>query len=392
MNKILSALIGLAILIVLIVNDSWRITLETSSYEISLSFVLFVTGVIMLLWFLCLFKRPFIWWRRFQEWQKVKKQEKKDSFLQELLTAFLGHQTEKNTSLISTANKIYGTKSQESLLVSALLQPQSDVFQTLNQSDSTKLAGLYGLIQQANRDGNFEEIAQLLQQVPQTQKRILWVQQAELQLALNHSDWTEALKLLEQNKSYQTKARYLSQKASLLLKLGQIKKAYQLMPTHPAIALAYAKFDPKKAPKVLKKAWHTHPCWPIYLAYKQAIQNLPQNKQVKNILALTHDTRDERYSLLARADMDMTNQNWARAKENLEIYLNKYPLTRQVADMMATLERTAWHHEQIAQDWEHKAIESEDDSLWICTSCNHTVGEWHILCPHCNAFDTLYIK
>ena len=84
--------------------------------------------------------------------------------------------------------------------------------------------------------------------------------------------------------------------------------------------------------------------------------------------------------------------NWARAKENLEIYLQNYPLTRQVADMMANLERVAWRHEDIANEWERKSIESEDDSLWICAQCGHTAGEWQVLCPHCNAFDTLYNK
>ena len=96
--------------------------------------------------------------------------------------------------------------------------------------------------------------------------------------------------------------------------------------------------------------------------------------------------------MLARADIDMELSNWARAKENLENYLNAYPLTRQVADMMATIERTGYHHEQLAQEWETKQTESEDDTLWLCTTCNHTVSSWQVLCPHCNAFDTLCNK
>ena len=60
--------------------------------------------------------------------------------------------------------------------------------------------------------------------------------------------------------------------------------------------------------------------------------------------------------------------------------------------MMANIERTAWHHEEIANDWDRKAIESEDDSLWMCRECGHTAGEWQILCPHCNAFDQIILK
>ena len=152
------------------------------------------------------------------------------------------------------------------------------------------------------------------------------------------------------------------------------------------------KTNPKKAEKILFKTWQKSPSWLVYLAYKEAIKNLPEKKRLKSILALTKSTRDERYSLLARADMDIDLENWARAKENLENYLQKYPLTHQVASMMATVERMGWHHEEIAQEWENKAVESEDDSLWICENCAHSVADWQILCPHCNAFDTLYYK
>ena len=213
-----------------------------------------------------------------------------------------------------------------------------------------------------------------------------------MHLALNQNDWTEALRILEKGKAYLPKRTYLSHKACLLLKIGKIKDAYKTAPTHPAIALAYAKFNPHKALKVLTKAWQTTPGWPIYQAIKEVIHDFPEKKQLKILLGLTRPMRDERISLLVRTDMDMTHQNWARAKENLEIYIQKYPLTRQVADMMASIERTAWHHEQIASDWEHKSVEAQDDTLWLCQKCNHPVNEWQVLCPHCNAFDSLYLK
>ena len=96
-----------------------------------------------------------------------------------------------------------------------------------------------------------------------------------------------------------------------------------MLPSHIAIALAYAKTNPKKAEKILFKTWQKSPSWLVYLAYKEAIKNLPEKKRLKSILALTKSTRDERYSLLARADMDIDLENWARAKENLENYIRR---------------------------------------------------------------------
>ncbi len=393
MTKFLIKLIALAGVVYLIARDTWRVTLNTSNYEITISFVLFLVALIFLWWLLIQIKKPFSWWGQFCAWRQNKKRNQKDSFLPTLLTAVLSHQSDKANVLVRESEKLYGKGSKEVLLVSALLEPQADVFNKLNQADQTKLAGLYGLIKEAEAKGDFEEMNALLQQVPKTQEKTLWVQQAKMFLALTHSDWKTALDILEQNKKQLSKSDYKSHKASLLLKLGRLKEAYALAPSHPAIVLTYAKTLPvRKAKAVLEKAWRVAPNWQIYLAYKQVIKPLPENKRLKSVLNLTRATRDQRYSLLARADMDTDLHNWARAKENLEIYLQSYPLTRQVANMMANLERTAWRHEDIANDWDRKAIESEDDSLWLCRNCGHTVGEWQILCPHCNAFDTLYNK
>ncbi len=393
MTKFLIKLIALAVVVYLIARDTWRVTLNTSTYEISVSFVLFLAVLVLLWWILVQIKKPFSWWSQFRTWRQNKKRTQKDKFLPELLTAILSHRNDETNTLMDQAAKLYGKGSKEALLISALLEPQTDIFKKLNQVDQTKLAGLYGLIKEAEAKGDFEEMTSLLQQVPKAQEKTLWVQQAKMMLALNHSDWKQALDLLEQNKKQLSRADYKSHKACLLLKLGRAKEAYALMPDHPAIVLAYAKTLPfQKAQKALEKAWHIAPNWQIYLAYKQSIKQLPENKRLKAVLNLTRATRDQRYSLLARADMDTDLHNWARAKENLEIYLQSYPLTRQVATMMANLERTAWHHEDIANDWDRKAIESEDDSLWMCRECGHTAGEWQILCPHCNAFDTLYNK
>lgn len=394
MNKFLLTLIGLVVLIVLVLNDTWRLTLDTTNYSFSVSFILGIFLLCCLIWILGLLKKPFQWWQQFQNYKATKHQAKMTAYLSEVLTAYLSHHTPDNASLIKKAQKLYGSDSQEALLVTALLKPEIDIFQSLNATgvDYTKLAGLYGLIQEAESVGDFDKIADLLKQIPPTFNKTPWVQQTKMRLALNQSDWTEALHLLEQGKSYLSKRQYLSKKACLLLKLGKIKEAYKTCPQHPAIALAYAKFNQKKALKILTKAWNITPGWPLYQAIKNLIQHLPEKKQEKILLGLTRPMRDDRIALLVRADMDMTHQNWARAKENLEIYIQKYPLTRQVADMMATIERTAWHHEQIASDWEHKAVEAPDDTLWLCQACNHPVNEWQILCPHCNAFDTLYLK
>ena len=47
MMKILMALIAIAGLVYLIARDTWRMTLNTTNYEISVSFILFLTGLVL---------------------------------------------------------------------------------------------------------------------------------------------------------------------------------------------------------------------------------------------------------------------------------------------------------------------------------------------------------
>ncbi len=175
MTKFLLTLIGLAILTVLIVQDTWRLTLNTEGYEISVSFVLFVVMLFVLLWLIRLLKKPLGWITNYREWNKTRNQAKKDAFISELLTTLLSHQTEKKQELLGKAKKMYGANSQEVLLISALLDPTADIFQTLNENQGTKVAGLYGLIENAEKNGDFDEMARLLNEVSGPAQKTQWV-------------------------------------------------------------------------------------------------------------------------------------------------------------------------------------------------------------------------
>ncbi len=392
MTKILFTIVGLAVLTALVIHDKWTVTFTTSDYEISTSFVLFIVALLALLWLLCLLKKPFVWISRYQNWRKNQKQLQKEKFIFELLNTLLNHDASKYDLLLQQAQKLYGAGSQETALVTALIKPSEEIFDTLNKEQTTKMAGIYGLIQAAEKEGNFDQVTALLDEIPSAAQNMPWVNHTKWRLALMRSDWSEALRLLENTKKSLSPQVYKSHKAALLVKLGRIKEAYKLNPVNPAIALLYVQTKPTKAKRILEKAWKQYPCWPVYTSYKKAIANLPEKKRLQSILDLTKPTRDQRYSLLARADMDIDLQNWARAKENLEIYVQNYPLTRQVADMMAKIERSGLHHERMAQEWEDRSIESEDDSVWYCTKCDHVVTEWHPVCPHCGEFDSIFLK
>ena len=80
MTKFLLTVIGLAVIGFLIIQDKWRVVFDTTNYQVSISFVLFVVGLFVVLWMLHIIQKPFEWMARFREWRKSKDQAAKEAF------------------------------------------------------------------------------------------------------------------------------------------------------------------------------------------------------------------------------------------------------------------------------------------------------------------------
>ena len=213
--------------------------------------------------------------------------------------------------------------------------------------------------------------------------------QAYLQLALMEADWANALQCLDALKKTMSKSEYRRMCACLLMMVGEVDQAYKLDDTQAPIILAKAKENPEKALKILKKAWETAPCQEIYVAYKKALAGKSNAEKMKATLALVKPNKGNRFSLLALADMNLETGNVPKAKEILESSLENFPLTQQVALMMAECERKGWNHEEAAQKWERKALNLQEKSGWICTHCGHTASSWEPVCSACRLFNSL---
>ena len=373
-------------------SDTWDISVQMLGYEITFPFALVLLATFTVCFFWNMLKKPFVWFQKFRSWRQNKKQQNKDTFITDVLNALSNENKTLYPHLLSEAKKLYGSNSQIYLLLQSLFTPNTDTLIQMTKDSKTLLAGTRGLIQQALNDGEFDRVNQLLSSIPEKQQNVLWVQQTKWNMALMQNDWAGALKLLDaQKKMYDTKT-YKTYRSYLLMKLGQIKQSYALNPQHPAIALAYAKVFPNKAEKVIINAWNNYPTWDLYQAYVHTLQQLPNNKKMKSVLRLIKKNPYAKLALLACADMSIQTEQWQRAKENLEVYLQSHPLTKQVATMMALIERRGFHHEQMAQQWETKPVEAENDSICVCKKCNHTIPQWQVSCPYCNAFAEVIFK
>ncbi|MBR6232047.1 MAG: tetratricopeptide repeat protein [Alphaproteobacteria bacterium] len=381
---LICALLGLG---AVITNETFFVTLTFRNYQIYLSVFTFVGMVLGIVWLWNLLLLPFRLFRKFSLWRQQSKQDQKRIFLASVLEALANQNKEQYPLLVKQA--LHHFKKEEVIywVILSLLQPSEEVYQKLLTFPSTVLGGIYGFLNMAEGMGNTTEMRNLLDSLPEKQRQVLWVKQAYFQLSLMEGDWEQACQYLETLKKVMPKSEYKRSRACCLMMMGQVDKAYKLDDTQAPIVLAKAKENPEKALKILNAAWKKTPCQEIYNAFKSALSGKTDEEKMKAVKALVKQNKGNRFSLLALADMNLETGNAPKAKDILEEYLENFPLTQQVALMMAKVERQGWKHEEAALDWEKKALNLQEKTGWICTHCGHQSGKWEPVCPACHLFN-----
>ncbi len=375
-------------------QNIWPIHVTAFGYQISFSGVLLIAAFALLLYLLHLLKKPFHWAHQYQHWCSARQQDKRACFTTLLLKTLVDGDEENRRLLLKQRSTFFEPKSDAYLLVTALLEPSRHTFEQLLHRPSTELAGVRGLLDEAQKIGDWEEANRLLVRAARTHADTDWVLKALWTNEVMQNDWNDSLKTLDSllKKRLISHQEYTSWKACVLLKLGRAKEAFKLAPENPATGLAYAQATPEKAKDILIKSWRLTPCWETYEAYKTLISTQPQTKQVKLVEKLISKNPTHHLSLLALADTARMASLWGMAKEHLEIYMKTYPLSKQAALMMAEVERSGWHHEPSAKVWEQKAETATTTDGWICAKCEHITESWDAKCPMCNSFGSLGYK
>lgn len=335
----------------------WMMHISAFGFEISISALLVIGLLILIFYVLYLLKKPWHWIQNYRAKQTLKNAHQKTNFWQLILTTVLDQDNTNQARILKLKKTFCPKDTLDPLLVEALFHPTRDVFEELLKYPQTKLAGLRGLIQEAQVQGDFVVQEKLLTQAATEYSDVSWVfsELYNLQVLQNKPD--EALKTLNLllKRKWISNESYHQKKAEILFQLKQYKEAFALMPDNPMMALAYAQSEPKKAPDILSKSWALTPDWDVYEAYQKAIASMPLKKQGKLIEKFLFSNQAGGIYLIALADYSVKTGEWAKAKENLDVYLNAYPLTRQVALMMSKIEGDGYHHADKAKEWLDKA-------------------------------------
>lgn len=375
----------------LIVNDYWTVTITGFGYEITVSTVLILVAGIILAYVIHLLKKPFRLMGRFRGQRTLSQQNKREAFFFDIIRTVLEDNPTAQQQLLKKTGLFVDKKTPRYQMIEALLKPNKAVFDQLVQHTETQLAGLRGLYEEQARKGNTKEISHILDKALVHYADVPWVIRAKFNLLLQENDWENAthyLEILKKNNLI-SKEEYQKGHAGLLYKNNKIKAAYEADKSNPTFAIAYARENPAKAVDILYASWQLTPCWETYSHYMALFKDETPTKQMKALKRLTAKNPTTRLSLLIAVDTSIRLELWRDAKETMEVYLQTYPLTKQAADLMATIVRKGWHHEEEAREWEQKPVETDDKHGWTCSHCHQETYAWDMMCPHCNQFGTI---
>ena len=390
MLKLIVFLLSLFVIGFLIVHDNWMITVSGFGYEATVSTVFLVCLILLVFYLLHLMKKPLVWLGIMQQKMSTARYIKRENYLINVLNYVLNNDADLARLLLKQQKGVFSKKDVQSLIIKAILAPNQEAFEALTKQESFDLAGWRGLYLSALKKGDERMQEKALTAAFENNKTVEWVVDGLYRLSLQKSEWENALNYLEQLKKngFINKETYISRKADLLMKQNQPVEAFRLNPANVAFAVqaAAAQKTPQKAADILMKAWQLTPAKEIYEAYMALYAGETSAKKMKALKKLIADNPTSRQALSAVADTTVRLELWRDAKETIQVYLSTYPLTKNIACLMAKVVREGWHHEEEAREWENKVVEAEDLAGWLCVDCQQRTSEWNIVCPHCNAY------
>lgn len=287
------------------------------------------------------------------------------------------------------------------------------LYDQMAEREETELLGLRGQFVEAQREGQYDKALELAQKARQISPKAAWVLNALFEMQIARGNWDEALKALDgAMKSGLVDAQIGRRRRSILLTqkaleleaqaekeaaLKAAMRAHDLSPAlQPAGVLAARLLIDKgrnwRAAEVIETAWSAAPHPDLAELYAGIKAEEPPKALAKWLKGLADFNADHKESRLLMAAQFIRLEQWEDARAQLES-LMEAPLTARVGELMATIEGRADNPDPQAglkaRAWIGKTARAPRDTVWICNSCAFEALSWSVLCPNCNAFDSL---
>ncbi len=283
------------------------------------------------------------------------------------------------------------------------------IYRQLLNDDRTRFVGVQGILKQKLLAGDTDTALKLAEKAfalrPGHGKTI----DTLFALQSRNEDWAGARKTLAAKLSARDLPRDVHMRRDGVLALAQARheidkgnidaaheKAMQanklspeLIPAAVLVAETHVLNEaPKKAAKVLAKAWAAQPHPDLAAAFADIEPDEDAAARRKRFAALLKVKPDDPETRLLAAELALMSEDFAGARAALGDLAEVEPTTRALT-VMAAIERGEGSPDNVVRGWLTKALDAPRGPRWICDSCHNLQSAWSPVCDNCESFDTL---
>jgi HemY protein len=248
------------------------------------------------------------------------------------------------------------------------------------RKDDTKLLGLRGLYIEAQRANDHAAARKVAEEAANFAPALGWAGEAVLEDRCAGGDWTGALAALEGMRKGLSKAEYRRKRAVLLtaraLALAEIDRdasradvleAVKLAPNLvPAAALAGRRLsesnEPRKARRILERAWEASPHPDIAEAYAHVRLGDSARERLARVQKLADKVPGQLEGAVAVARAALEAREFALARTALAPFASTP--TQRVAALMAEIEEAEHGDTGRVREWMSRAVHAAPDPVW----------------------------
>ena len=360
-----------------------------------------------------------------------RRRDKGYAMLMEGFTAIAASDGTAAKKLAQKSSKLLPSSSLPLLLSAQTAQFEGDeqeaerCYRAMLTHDDSEFLGLRGLLVQAHKHGksdekSLEKALALAEQAYQKRPSTPWVVQTLVEYYSRLGKWQEAELRIRQSMFKGVVDKHLGKHllavihyeqgqalftckeldAALQHALQASRNAPDFIPgMHLLASIHIQREERSKALKALEKAWKHAPHPELAKLYAGLAKDTAPDKTLKHCERLIKHNPGHSESHILIATMAITARQWATARNHIKSALTIRETVR-VCKLMVQLKEEEQRSEEgadtegeaitgSADDWRERALNADPDPQWLCTDCGSIQQQWHILCPHCYAFDSI---
>lgn len=386
--------------------------------ETSAALLVAAFGLLIYIFILCyrfyrsLFDGPRAWRLN----RKIDYLKKGEAHVAQGLTSIAAGRADQANKHAKRAYKILGKTPSTQLLLAQSAQLSGDTskaskyFKDMTLDPDSAVLGYRGLIMQAMRDGNMEDVTHYVHLLEAEEPDLPWLNIVRYELAIRLEHWPQAAQALGLAKKSKAVPSNLSSRQEAALHLAQAKAA--LKASAPKLALSHAEKAVKvesewlpcslvmaesqivagkerAAIKTVEKAWKREPSSQFIPLYRWALHKEKPITFYKKLKRLTKHNPDHTASLMALAEGALKADLWGEARRFLLALHHSDRATQATYKLLKRLELRETHSDVAAAKWTEKAVQAPADQSWHCCNCGSTHDFWEPSCKDCHAFNSL---